>query len=237
VSRRSEPREEEDGRLRSFGRRRTKHLGTTRKALLEALLPHVRIAVPEQGMLRLEALFPAPMREFWLEIGFGSGEHLAEQAKRHPLVGMIGCEPFVDGVAKLLEYMETMRLEHIRIHDDDARILLDRLPDASLARVFLLFPDPWPKTRHHKRRLVNSALLTSLARVMRPGGTLCIATDHEEYAEWILLHLLNEDIFSWLAVQPDDFRLSPPWWVETRYQEKAAAAGRAPLFLTFERAR
>ena len=150
-------------------------------------LPRVALSLSDPPPARLGELFAPPVEEVWLEIGFGGAEHLLWQARANPHVGLIGCEPFEDGVVKALSAIEREKLANIRLHADDARPLLRWLPDASIARAFILFPDPWPKKRHHKRRLVSAATLAELARVMRPGAELRIATDIGEYARWILL--------------------------------------------------
>lgn len=228
-------------RLRSFGRRRTKRLQGKRRDSLESLLPEYAITLPPEaggdnaGILDLSAFFSFSPREIWLEIGFGGGEHLAAQAGAHADIGFIGCEPFMDGVAKLLIRAQEEGLSNLRVFPEDVRLLLERLPDASLARVFILFPDPWPKQRHHKRRLVNEALLNQLARALKPGGVLLLATDHAGYAQWMLEHLLADERFEWTARGPEDFNDPPEGWVVTRYQEKAALEGRKPCFLLFER--
>ncbi len=220
--------------LRSFGRRRTKRLQGKRKETLESRLPDVVIE-PGEAQLDVATLFGASVKALWLEIGFGGGEHVSALASRHPDVGFIGCEPFMDGVSKLLTSMETLGLNNIRIYPDDVRGLLTRLPTASLEKVFILFPDPWPKQRHHKRRLVNAFLLDVLARVLRPGGQVLLATDHADYAQWMLEHMLADRRYAWTARGPEDFTQAPTEWVVTRYQEKAAAEGRQPVFFTFVR--
>jgi tRNA (guanine-N7-)-methyltransferase len=181
------------------------------------------------------ALFSHRPTAVWLEIGFGNGEHLAEQARRHPEIGFIGSEVFVNGVAALLRHIEWLGLTNVRIFDDDARLLLTSLPEASIARAFLLFPDPWPKARHAKRRFVGRANLAILANLLADGAELRIATDDPGYARWTLRQLSDRTEFSWLARKPSDWRDPPADWVETRYQRKAVAAGRRPVFLRFER--
>jgi tRNA (guanine-N7-)-methyltransferase len=171
----------------------------------------------------------------WLEIGFGAGEHLAQQAEEHPAVGVIGCEVFENGIARLLGDIARRDLGNIRIFADDARLLLDCLAPASIARVFILFPDPWPKERHHKRRLVAPATLDRLAIVMQPGAELRLATDDRGYLVWMLEHVTAHPAFEWLARTPADWRQRPPDWPPTRYEEKARAAGRTPVFLRFVR--
>ena len=185
-------------------------------------------------------LFPKA-RDLWLEIGFGGGEHLAAMAAQNPEIGFIGCEHYVDGVAKLLSALDREGLENVRIHAHDARDAIDALPDASLGRVFLLYPDPWPKRRHWKRRFVNADALDALSRVMKPGAELRIASDIPDYIRHCLavLHrrrLAGRRDFKWTAERPDDWRLPWPGWPGTKYERKALEAGRTPCYLTFERA-
>ena len=180
-------------------------------------------------------LFDAPVEAVWLEIGFGAGEHLAAQAEAHPAVGFIGCEVFENGVAKLLAEIEQHQLSNIRLFLDDARLLLAALSEASLARVFILFPDPWPKLRHHKRRIVSRTTLDALARVMIDGAELRLATDDRGYLAWMLEHTTRHPDFQWLARRPADWRNRPSDWPATRYEQKAIAAGRRPTFLCFRR--
>lgn len=190
--------------------------------------------MPEDGRLDPAQLFPAA-RELWLEIGFGGGEHLASQARAHPDVGFVGVEPFVTGVARLLAEMTAGGLGNIRIFPDDARLLLPALPDGSLGRIFVLFPDPWPKKRHHKRRIVNPETVAEFARLLRPGGELRIATDDVGYARWILAACLAEPRLEWLAERAADWRERPADWPPTRYEQKALAAGRRPVYFRFRR--
>ena len=197
---------------------------------MESLLP--RLALPP-GPLDPAALAPGA-REVWLEIGFGGGEHLAAQASAHPDVLLLGAEPFLNGVASAVRHIEEAGLANVRLHAGDARELLAALPAASLARVFILFPDPWPKARHHKRRLVNPALAAELARVMRPGARLRFATDWADYADHALRALCAEPRLAWLAERADDWRLPPPDHVTTRYESKRLGDC-APIFLDFER--
>ena len=173
--------------------------------------------------------------DVWLEIGFGGAEHLLWQAREHPHVGVIGCEPFEEGVVKALSGIEQHALSNVRIHSDDARDVLRWLPDASIARTFILFPDPWPKRKHIKRRLINPRLLTELARVMAPGAELRIATDIGDYARTILIALQAEPRFTWLAETADDWRKRPADWPRTRYEEKALREGRRCAFLRLRR--
>jgi tRNA (guanine-N7-)-methyltransferase len=220
---------------RLYGRRRGRPLRPGRQLLQHELLPRLAIILPETGLLDPAALFPTPPPEVWLEIGFGGGEHLAEQAERHPEIGFIGSEVFENGVARLVSEVSRRGLGNLRIFADDARLLLDRLPPNSLGRVFVLFPDPWPKLRHHKRRLVAPATLDRLAEVMRPGAELRLATDDPGYLAWMLEHVTAHPAFTWLARGPADWRERPADWPPTRYEEKARAAGRTPAFLRFAR--
>jgi len=214
-----------------YGRRQGHRLRPERKRLLAERLPELELPLPESGRLDPATLFPDGRRRLWLEIGFGAGEHLAAQAAAHPEVGLIGCEPYIAGVASLLAIIERARLDNIRLVVDDARLLLGALPDACLERIFVLFPDPWPKTRHHKRRIVNPATLAEFARLLAPAGEVRLATDDMGYARAMLLALAGCDELCWLAERPADWRQRPPDWPATRYEAKARSAGRAPVYL------
>lgn len=220
---------------RIYGRRRGRPLRPGRQQLTEALLPRLAIALPERGPLDPESLFSTHPVAVWLEIGFGGGEHLAAQAEAHPGIGFIGSEVFENGVARLVGEIARRKLSNIRIFSDDVRLLLDVLAPASLGRVFILFPDPWPKQRHHKRRLVATPMLDRLAALMRPGAELRLATDDFGYLGWMLEHATAHPDFVWLARRPADWRERPPDWPSTRYEAKARAAGRTPAFLRFVR--
>jgi tRNA (guanine-N7-)-methyltransferase len=221
------------------GRRQGRPLRDGLRALLEARLPELAVQLPEQGLLDPATLFPAAVpgapRPLWLEIGFGGGEHLAWQAERHPEVGLIGCEVFLNGIATLLRALEESRAGNVRIFREDARLLVAALPDGCLDRVFLLFPDPWPKRRHAKRRFVTRPTLDALARVLRPGGELRVASDDPTYQSWALAHLLDHPRFAWTARQAADWRRRPADWPPTRYEAKALESGRKPIYLSFRR--
>lgn len=219
--------------LRSFGRRKGHRLRSGRRQLLESLLPRLRI--DPSGPVDRESLFPRPIASLWLEIGFGAGEHLAAQARAHPDVGFVGCEPFVNGVAALLAEIDRDGLDNIRILDDDARLLLPALPDACLDRVFLLFADPWPKARHHKRRFLGPESLNALARLLGDGGELRFASDHMGHVRWALFHTLRHREFAWTAMGPEDWRRRPGDGLPTRYERKALQKGEACVYLTFRR--
>ncbi|MFY9628264.1 MAG: tRNA (guanosine(46)-N7)-methyltransferase TrmB [Methylocystis sp.] len=175
------------------------------------------------------------MRETRLEIGFGGGEHLIEAATREPEVGFIGCEPFINGMARLLSQIEQRGLNNIRLHRGDAVEVLDRLPDASLDRVYLFYPDPWPKRRQRKRRFVSADTLARLARTMQKGAELRFATDIDDYAAWTLARLRLSPNFKWMASAAADWLV--PWegWTTTKYESKAIAAGRKAVYLSFLR--
>jgi tRNA (guanine-N7-)-methyltransferase len=170
-----------------------------------------------------------------MEIGFGSGEHLVAQATAHPDVGFIGCEPYVNGVAALLAKLEDRHLSNVRVYTNDARDLLAAVAAESLGRVFALYPDPWPKRKHHLRRLVSPPTLDLLARALRPRGELRLASDHMEYVRWMLNLTTSDPRFRWLARRPCDWRTRPADGFETRYEQKAALKGSVSVYLRFER--
>jgi tRNA (guanine-N7-)-methyltransferase len=221
--------------LRSYGRRRGRKPSPRQAALLDQLLPEVVVKLADPAPAPLGNLFAVPASEVWLEIGFGGGEHLLWQATRNPGVGFIGCEPFQDGITKVLNGIEQDKLANIRVHPDDARSVLRWLPEASLARAFILFPDPWPKKRHQKRRLVSASLLCELARVMAAGAELRIGTDIGDYARWILQAVLAEGSFAWEPTGPGDWRQRPADWPATRYEQKAVNEGRRCTYLSLRR--
>ena len=218
------------------GRRHGHRLRARQRDLLARHLPALEIALaPDGGAIDPWTLFDRPVDEIWLEVGFGAGEHLIAQAIAHPEHGMIGCEPFINGVARLVAACHDRELANVRVFVDDARLLLEALPAACLSRVFVLFPDPWPKRRHHKRRFVSAPAVAELARVLADGGTLRVATDHGEFCRWTLFHVLADDAFTWTARSADDWRRREAGTPPTRYERKATAAGRAPIHLCFAR--
>ena len=222
-------------RLRSYGRRKARPLSERKDRLLNEILPTLRLPLAEPAPSKVTGLFAQRVSSIWLEIGFGSGEHLIWQAEHHPHVGFIGCEPFINGVASLLGKIESTGLATIRIHDGDARDVLAWLPDQSIARIFVLFPDPWPKKRHHKRRLISPESVAQAARVLAPGGTFRFASDSGDYAGEALLTILASGAFAWTAECAKDWRERPPDWPETRYERKALSEGRKPAYLSFRR--
>jgi tRNA (guanine-N7-)-methyltransferase len=217
-----------------FGRRKGHPLRPHQAGLMETLLPRFAVDLRSPPPDPLAALF-AQADDVRLEIGFGGGEHLAAEAAAHPRTGFIGCEPFVNGMAKALALIETQSLANIRLHFGDAADVLAWLPDAALARIDLLYPDPWPKRRHWKRRFVQDASVATLGRVLRPGAEFRFATDWPDYAEWTLERLMRSPLFAWTAEKADDWR--NPWasFTSTRYEAKAKLAGRVPCYLVFRR--
>ncbi|MBV9815494.1 MAG: tRNA (guanosine(46)-N7)-methyltransferase TrmB [Alphaproteobacteria bacterium] len=226
---------DEPGSRRVYGRRRGRPLRPGLRDLKQSLLPQLSVGLPKDGVFDPAALFEPPPQAVWLEIGFGGGEHLAAQAEQHSEIGFIGCEVFENGVARMIGEIAGRRLANVRLFPDDARLLLDALAPRSIGRAFILFPDPWPKQRHHKRRLIAAATLDRLAAALRDGAELRVATDDPDYLRWILERLTGHAAFCWLARRPADWRERTPDWPPTRYEEKARAAGRTPVFLRFER--
>ena len=231
----SKPGCEPERRHQVFGRRRGRPLRPGQRALINELLPRLAINSPASGHLDVPALFGDERPSVWLEIGFGSGEHLTQLAEQHPQVGFIASEVFENGIVKLLAQIERRRLNNIRVFPDDARLLVATMPPASVNRVFILFPDPWPKRRQYKRRIVSRATLDALAEIMTDNAELRVATDDADYLSWILEHITAHPAFEWLARGPADWRERPPDWPPTRYETKARAAGRSPAFLRVRR--
>jgi len=215
-----------------YGRHVGRGLTPYQEDLLRTALPALKLDLSQHAPQPLAALFGEGVQDVWLEIGFGGGEHLAWQAQNHPGVGLIGCEPFVRGVAGLVKRLAEDGIGAVRIHDDDARFALEWLPEASIGRVFVLFPDPWPKKRHRKRRLLNPDVLSMLARAMREGAVLRFATDIQDYAEMVEEHMAARSDFE---PCPGLLRERPADWPVTRYEQKAIAAGRSCRLYAFAR--
>lgn len=224
-----------DGDLRAFfGRRSGKRLHSGQDRLFREVLPHLEIALPEEG-LDPKALFPDAEATI-LEIGYGGGEHLALEAGRAPATGFIGCEVFTGGIAKMVQAIVEGELENVRLFTDDALKLLLKLPDQSLDGVYLLYPDPWPKTRHHKRRFISPVTVSEIHRVLKPGAWFRFATDIEDYADWTLTHLVRHPGFHFEAEPPAVWHQPYPGWEPTRYEEKARREGRmVSFYFTFTR--
>lgn len=213
-------------------KRQIEHMGST---LTRIAVEGVDVAEnPDRDFIDTSNLFNDD-RPIWLEIGFGGGEHLVHMAETYPKIGFIGCEAFINGVAKLVPVIGEKDISNVRVHMGDARDFLEVLPYASIDRLFLLYPDPWPKKRHHRRRFVNKENLDHFARVLKPGSILRIATDIEDYIRHTMEAIALCDDFEWLAEKPDDWR--EPWsdWTRTRYEAKAIREGRTPHYLTFKR--
>lgn len=231
----SEPGSAEPGATGFYGRRKGKPLRAQQDAHLREHLPRLGLDPASLDARPLTALFEGAVDEVRLEIGFGGGEHLLAEAARHPRVGYIGAEAFVNGVAKATSGIVERGLGNVRLYGDDVVPLLDALPEGGLARIDLLYPDPWPKRRHWKRRFVRPENLDRFARLLRPGGHFRFATDVEDYAAWTLRHLLADSRFDWTARVADDWRT--PWagWPGTRYEAKAIREGRTPGYYEFRR--
>lgn len=216
--------------LRSYGRLKSRPIKPRQAALVEARLPGLRIPL---GSVDPQALMPAA-HEVWLEIGFGGGEHMAAQAARAPDVLILGAEPFLNGVASAVRHIDEQALTNVRLQDGDVRELIARLPGGCLGRVFILFPDPWPKSRHHKRRLVQPDTVAELARLLKPGGRLRFASDVAHYVDWALEVIAANPAFTWTATRADDWRTPPADHITTRYEEKRLGDC-VPVFLDFVR--
>ena len=220
--------------LRTYGRRKGRRLRSFKEILMETLLPSLELRV-ENNKITGQDFDPKKYSSCFFEIGFGAGEHLALQAETYPETLMIGCEPFLNGVANLLEHIHNKSLQNIRIYPANALDILPLWPDNNLDCIFLLFPDPWPKKSHHKRRFVQQEILTLLSQKLTATGKLLMATDHEEYFEWMIdqvnphadLTIINSFAETWTTL--------PDLWTITRFQEKAIKAGRAPRFLWIEK--
>jgi tRNA (guanine-N7-)-methyltransferase len=245
-----------------YGRRKGPKLSAHQQSLLDQLLLEFELHL--KSGVDPRAYFSVTIEDVWLEVGFGGGEHLIWQAQHHPKIGLIGAEPYVNGVVKLLSQIEALSLgiggeglgegastlaqnstspspqpsprhawgrERIRVYVSDARDILEALPDASLGRVFVLFPDPWPKTRHHKRRFIRMETLDQLARVMKAGAKLRFASDDAGYVEWTLERLMAHPVFEWTAMRASDWHTRPPDWPPTRYEAKQLHG--KPVFLNF----
>jgi len=217
---------------RLYGRRQGHKLRQGQAALVEDLLP--RLSVPDTGALNAATLFGED-RPLHLEIGFGAGEHLAGQAAANPDTGFIGCEPFLNGVVGALGHIQNGGLDNVRLHMGDALEVVERLPDASLSRVYLLHPDPWPKARHAKRRMMNHGPLDAIAAKLAPGGEFRLGTDDPTYCRWSMMVMNARRDFRWLATGPQDFLVRPDDWPETRYERKARRHGHEVWYFRYLR--
>jgi len=218
-----------------YGRRQGRPLRENRKKLMETLLPSITVTVRPNETIDPAALFATPKNEYWLEIGFGGGEHLAEQAKANPQAGLIGCEIFLNGIASALSHIDADKLDNVRIYPEDVRDLLTVLKPQSFTKIFLLFPDPWHKARHAGRRFVNQANLDIVANLLKPGGEFRIGSDDPVYIGWSLAHITRHPAFKWLAESAADWAVRPADWPPTRYEQKAIRQGRVPHYFRFKR--
>jgi tRNA (guanine-N7-)-methyltransferase len=218
-----------------FGRRKGKALRTRQSQLVANALPRLRLDLSRPAPADLAPLFARAVDAVHLEIGYGGGEHLAMRAEEAPSTGFIGCEAFVNGTAKLLALAERAGLGNLRLWDDDAKSVVDWLPPASIDRAYILYPDPWPKRRHRKRRFLQAEMLERIARILKPGAELCFATDVDDYAAFVLARVARSPSLEWMARSAGDWLVPWPEWPGTRYERKAIAAGRLPTYLTFRR--
>jgi len=217
-----------------YGRRKGRKLRAGRALLLNTILPRLSVPLPaDSGTIDWPALFPRPVDRLWLEIGFGAGEHLLALARAHPNTGFIGCEPYINGLSSLLAAIEAEKIDNIRVFADDANRLIQALPDGSVDRCFLLFPDPWPKLRHHRRRFIQPKSVSELARIMAPGGELRVASDDAPLVDWMLFCIRQDQRFKWLARAAMDWRERPEDWPPTRYEAKRLHG--PPVFMRFRR--
>jgi tRNA (guanine-N7-)-methyltransferase len=220
-----------------FGRRKGPKLSAHQLELRRTLLPKLilRLEKDRDPRCYFSSRPPAsdPVTDVWLEVGYGGGEHLLWQANAHPGVGLIGAEPYISGTAKLLSKLDPARLPNIRLYEDDARDIVEALPDASIGRFFILFPDPWHKTRHHKRRFIQSEMLDQIARILKPGGEFRFASDDAGYLAYALERLMAHPAFAWTAKGPADWKTRPADWPPTRYESKELHG--PPAFLRFVR--
>ncbi|MDE2377903.1 tRNA (guanine(46)-N(7))-methyltransferase TrmB [Bradyrhizobium sp.] len=225
----------EDGERAFFGRRKGHKLRQHQAGLIEHLLPHLALDLVQASPANAGDIFSPAAEDVRLEIGFGGGEHLAAEALAAPATGFIGCEPYVNGMAKILAQIEAHNIGNVRLFAGDAAELLAWLPKASLSRIDLIHPDPWPKRRHWKRRFVQDRTIAAMARVIEPHGEFRFVCDIDDYCAWTLSHMARSPDFTWLAERADDFRL--PWagYTMTRYGGKAAREGRKAAYLRFRR--
>jgi tRNA (guanine-N7-)-methyltransferase len=218
-----------------FGRRKGKALRNNQERLLETVLQERLISLSNCAPADLKTLFPVSVDKLRLEIGFGGGEHLIHRALEEPKTGFIGVEPFINSMAKLLSSVEQNDAKNIRVYNDDATVLLDWLPDACLDRIDLLYPDPWPKKKHWKRRFVSQVNLARFHRVLKPNGLFCFASDIDTYVNWTLLHCRTHGGFAWTADNAADWLTPFAGWPGTRYEAKAKREGRSSAYLTFKK--
>lgn len=222
---------------RVYGRRHTRSLSPARQTAFENLLDALQIPKEtlDRGNLVAKDLFGRDFPALWLEIGFGNGAHLKQEMEADPGTGFIGAEPFVNGMAAFLDSIEASPKENIRVYMDDALTVVDALADGVLDGIYILNPDPWPKKRHWKRRIVQPEHVEKFVRVLKPGGKLIMTTDIDPLAEWMLTHAINSPALRWTAEKPEDWQTPPPDWNPTKYERKGAAKGRRQTYLVFQK--
>jgi tRNA (guanine-N7-)-methyltransferase len=235
MSERKSSPERDDSERAFFGRRKGHKLRQHQAGLIEQLLPHLALDIDREAPADARDIFDPASNDVRLEIGFGGGEHLAAEAQNFPATGFIGCEPYVNGMAKILAQIEAANIGNIRLVAGDAAELLAWLPRESLSRIDLIHPDPWPKRRHWKRRFVQDRTIAAMARVLKPNGEFRFVCDIDDYCAWTLSHLARSPDFVWLAERADDFRQPWPGYTMTRYGRKAAREGRKAAYLRFRR--
>ncbi len=224
-----------DPEIKFYGRRKGKKIRPYRQSLMDDLLPKITAKFePEFASTDPNSFFDKKYKEIWLEIGFGNGEHMAEQARQNPDIGIIGCEPFLNGVSNLLTQIDQQNIENIRIWPDDARVLIDALQTDSINKVFVLHPDPWPKKRHRWRRFIQTETLNMFSRIMNKDSILRMASDDPDLAEWMLTKAWQNDNFEWMAECQSDWKVRPDDWFETRYEKKGYTENRPPFYLQFK---
>ena len=221
---------------RFYGRRKGRPLSKAMQKRLDELLPEIVLPAGPHTAGSLAACFPTTSNaSLSLEIGFGGGEHLAALAKARPDRAFIGAEPFINGIVSLLRHIDEQNLQNIRIWPNDVRLMLGDFPEASLTSVYVMFPDPWPKTRHANRRIFSPSMMDRLAFCLKPGGSLRFASDHPVAKSWLLAEVLRNSAFSWTAQSPEDWRLRPSDWPQTRYMLKGVREGRTSSWFDFKR--
>ncbi len=221
---------------RFYGRRQGRKLSPNKKTAIDNLLPKYEISnnfLAQNSNIDPVDFFDFTPKEIWLEIGFGGGEHLAKQALNNPDIGVIGCEPFINGISRLLTEIEDKNIKNIRIWSEDARIIMNKIKANTISRCFLLHPDPWPKKKHHKRRFIQEETLDMFANLMIKGSELRIATDDSNLADWMLDKIWHHKNFKWLAKKANDWKIRPKDWPETRYGQKQLAG--KPVYLRFKK--
>jgi tRNA (guanine-N7-)-methyltransferase len=216
-------------KILTFGRRRGRAISDMQQQLFDEVLPDISISPDQQ----INELLVGDYQEFHMEIGFGDGERLAKVAQNNPQNLYFGCEPYLNGVGCLLRLIKQNDIKNIKIWTDDARDLLEKFPSQSLTKIYILFPDPWPKAKHHKRRIINNEMLKLLSIKLKTSGEVLMATDHTEYAKWILEHFTKSELFNWPATSKADWQDEPEGWVKTRYQQKAESQGIKSNFFRF----